>query len=81
MVGRNHQVLAWGYDLQGTRLTLRIYDPNRPNDDRVALTLDTARPRTATEVHCSRGDSVCCFFRTSYSFTDPRPVFAPVPVP
>jgi hypothetical protein len=81
VVGRNHQVLAWGYDLQGTRLTLRIYDPNRPNDDRVALTLDTARPRTATEVHCSRGDSVCCFFRTSYSFTDPRPVFAPVPVP
>ena len=77
VVGRNHQVLAWGYDLRDTRLTLRIYDPNRPGDDNVALTLDTAHPRQATAVRCSRGDSVCCFFRTDYSFTDPRAVFTP----
>jgi hypothetical protein len=75
-VGRNHQVLAWGYDLNDTRLTLRVYDPNRPDDDRVAITLDTAHPRQATPVRCSRGDSVCCFFRTDYTFNDPRPVFA-----
>ncbi len=75
-VGRNHQVLAWGYDLRDTRLTLRIYDPNRPDDDHVALTLDTAHPRQATPVTCSRGDPVCCFFRTDYTFRDPRQVFA-----
>ena len=78
VVGRNHQVLAWGYDLRDTRLTLRIYDPNRPNDDNVAISLDTAHPRQATAVRCSRGDSVCCFFRTDYSFTDPRTVFTSV---
>ncbi len=27
---RNHQVLAYGYDLVGTALTLHLYDPNRP---------------------------------------------------
>ena len=75
VVGRNHQVLAYGYDLRGTRLTLRLYDPNRPGDDNVAITLDTAHPRQATKVSCSRGDSVCCFFRTDYEFSDPRPAF------
>lgn len=75
VVGRNHQVLAWGYDIRDTRLTLRVYDPNRPNDDHVALTLDTAHPRQATQVTCSRGDSVCCFFRTDYTFADPRKAF------
>jgi hypothetical protein len=74
-VGRNHQVLAWGYDLHGTHLTLRIYDPNRPDDDRVTIALDTANRGGSTPVSCSRGDSVCCFFRTDYTFTDPRPVF------
>lgn len=78
-VGRNHQVLAWGYDIRGTRLTLRLYDPNRPNDDRVALTLDTAHPRQATPVTSTRGDPCCCFFRTNYRFMDPRAVFSAVP--
>ena len=68
--------LAWGYDLRGTRLTLRLYDPNRPGDDQVALTLDTAHPRQVTPVRCTRGDSVCCFFRTDYEFRDPGTAFA-----
>src|ERR1700704_1817227 len=28
---KNHQVLAYGYDLNGTDLTLWLYDPNYPN--------------------------------------------------
>src|SRR4030095_3558548 len=32
-LGANHQVLAYGYELDGTRLTLRLYDPNPPDDD------------------------------------------------
>ena len=27
-LGMNHQVLAYGYELDGTALTLRVYDPN-----------------------------------------------------
>jgi hypothetical protein len=70
-------VLAWGYDLDGTGLTLRLYDPNHPDDDDVTLSLDVGHPRQATRVHYSHGRRpVWCFFRTSYQFKDPRPATA-----
>jgi hypothetical protein len=72
-LGRNHQVLAWGYDLDGSRLTLRLYDPNHPDDDEVTMTLDIGHPRRPTRVTCSDGGTVWCFFRTAYRFKDPRP--------
>jgi hypothetical protein len=75
-LGANHQVLAWGYDLEGTRLTLRLYDPNHPDDDDVTMRLDVGNPRRATPVTCSRGDTVWCFFRTAYRFKDPWSVLA-----
>jgi hypothetical protein len=75
-LGKNHQVLAWGYDLEGTRLTLRLYDPNHPDDDGVTMALDLGRPRRATPVTCSHGGTVWCFFRTGYRFKDPWPVVA-----
>ena len=72
-LGANHQVLAWGYDLAGTRLTLHLYDPNHPDDDEVTLSLDIGRPRRPTPVTSSHGGTVWCFFRTAYHFKDPRP--------
>jgi hypothetical protein len=75
-LGKNHQVLAWGYDLEGTRLTLRLYDPNHPDDDDVTMTLDVGHPRCATPVACSHGGTVWCFFRTAYRFKDPWSVLA-----
>jgi hypothetical protein len=36
---RNHQVLAYGYEVTGDRLSLRIYDPNHPDRDDVELRL------------------------------------------
>jgi hypothetical protein len=59
-------------DLTGTRLTLRLYDPNHPDDDNVTLSLDTAR-RRPTPVTCSHGGPVWCFFRTAYRFKAPPP--------
>lgn len=71
-VGRNHQVLVWGYDLTGTWLTLRIYDPNEPDNDKITLCLDIRDPQDATQLHYSTGKRVWCFFRTRYTFRDPR---------
>jgi hypothetical protein len=34
-----HQVLAYGYEVEGDRLRLRIYDPNHPGRDDVELRL------------------------------------------
>lgn len=75
-LGANHQVLAWGYDLEGTGLTLRLYDPNHPDDDEVTMALDIGKPRRATKVTCSHGGTVWCFFRTAYQFKNPRPALA-----
>jgi hypothetical protein len=75
-LGANHQVLAWGYDLDGTRLTLRLYDPNHPDDDQVTMSLDIGRPRRPTPVAYSHGGTVWCFFRTTYQFKNPRPALA-----
>ena len=43
-LGQNHQVLAYGYDLGGTDLTLAVYDPNVPDDDTVRISLSLASP-------------------------------------
>ena len=70
-----HQVLAYGYEWAGSRITLRVYDPNQPDDDTVTVSLDTANPARATPidstVHC---DPIRGFFRTDYSQVDPSSV-------
>jgi hypothetical protein len=64
---RNHQVLAWGYVLAGDRLTLRIYDPNRPGDDNVTLSLDVSDPGSDAAPSWSGPDGpVVAFFRAPY---------------
>jgi hypothetical protein len=72
MLGHNHQVVAYGYDLDGSRLTLHIYDPNYPRDDSVTLSLDISDPRGVVTTTWSRADPVTvCFFRAPYQGRDP----------
>ena len=40
----NHQVLAYAYDLTGSRVDLRVYDPNSAQSDDVRISFDTADP-------------------------------------
>jgi hypothetical protein len=73
-LNRNHQVLVYGYDLEGTALTLRIYDPNWPDDDNVTLSLNVADPRAAVSPTYSKADGpLYCFFNAPYSERDPTP--------
>jgi hypothetical protein len=63
----NHQVLAYGYDLVGTLLSLRLYDPNRPGRDDVTLSLDLADPTRPTRIDSfPAGRPVIAFFRVTY---------------
>ncbi|HLK16963.1 MAG TPA: hypothetical protein VKT78_19315, partial [Fimbriimonadaceae bacterium] len=67
-----HQVLAWGYDVSGTSVTLRIYDPNFLADDRT-IAFDTGDPeRASVTVTGYDGDPFRAFFRESYAYHDPR---------
>ena len=68
----NHQVLAYGYDLEGTELTLRLYDPNHPRNDEVTLSLSLANPSARTAVRMSpAGRPVLAFFRVPYRPASP----------
>ena len=70
-----HQVLAYGYDWSGSRLTLRVYDPNQPDDDTVTVSLDTANPARATPIDSTvRCDPIRGFFLTDYTKADPSAV-------
>jgi hypothetical protein len=63
----NHQVLAYGYDLEHSSLTLRLYDPNLPGRDDVTLSLDPADPsRSITVATAPSGPPVFAFFRSGY---------------
>ena len=70
-MGKNHQVLAYGYDLNGSNLTIHLYDPNSPNVDNATLKLNISDPQHTTDVAFSYGSSVWCFFHPDYQFSTP----------
>jgi hypothetical protein len=81
-LGRNHQVLAYGYDLDPAAgmLTIRVYDPNHPDDDSVALRVRSTDPTRQVDIGYVPGEApVYGFFRTRYGFRSPREALAPVP--
>jgi hypothetical protein len=70
-LGKDHQVLAYAYDVAGGRLTLRIYDPNWPNRDDVTLSLPITDPYRAAPVTYHPADPVFSFFRVTYARATP----------
>ena len=69
---QDHQVLAYGYDLTGGLLTLRLYDPNQPERDDVMLSagpLDPTRPLAITPSPPT--GPIHAFFRVAYAAVDP----------
>jgi hypothetical protein len=68
----DHQVLAYGYDLTGSNLRLRLYDPNKPGRDDVTMSLSVADPTHPTAVTTSpSGGPVYAFFRVAYAAKSP----------
>lgn len=73
-LGKNHQVLAYGYDAEGPLVTLRICDPNWARDDGVTLAFDTSNPNGVVTPTWSRPDTTpVCFFAAPYQPADPVP--------
>jgi hypothetical protein len=74
-MGQNHQILAYGYDLNGTDLQLLVYDPNDPNNDGLVIRLNIADPQHTTPVSYTRtpgGDgTIWCFFHVGSTFVPP----------
>src|SRR5918992_1120754 len=69
---RNHQVLAYGYELAGDRLELRLYDPNLPGRDDVILSLSVADPTKPVRMEPSPATGpVYAFFAVRYTTASP----------
>jgi hypothetical protein len=68
-LGLNHQVLAYGYTENAGSVTLRVYDPNRGQNDDVTIRFDTDRPAPATTFahNLDIGHDVRGFFRSTYA--------------
>ena len=84
-LGRNHQVLAYGYDLRAgpdggdagaaRALDVLVYDPNWPGRDDVAIRVVLTDPLEASTVAYMDGDApVRGFFRSAYRSADPSAV-------
>jgi hypothetical protein len=67
----NHQVVVYGYDLEGSQVTLRVYDPNWPGEE-VTLGFDAGDPNGSIRPTYSTTDApLVCFFRAPYEPQDP----------
>ncbi len=69
----NHQVLAYGYQVTGDTVTIRVYDPNRGNDDGTFVRFDTSEPAERTTFAHNLGlrHPVRGFFRAGYTRSAP----------
>jgi hypothetical protein len=69
MLGQNHQVLAYGYQLAGPAVTIAVYDPNTGPADGVHIQFSTSAPTAATTFrhNIKIGEPVRGFFLTGYA--------------
>lgn len=81
-MGKNHQVLAYGYNLNGSDLKIYIYDPNCPDNNNIFLSLNIGNPDNTTTIGSTCSDkTIHCFFRTNYRFSLPPSFIIPSPIP
>ncbi|MEO6800584.1 MAG: DUF5050 domain-containing protein [Rhodanobacter sp.] len=53
-IGQSHQVVAYGYSMNGTTMTINIYD-NRFHDEECTLVVDTSNPGAIPEYSTTQG--------------------------
>jgi len=74
-LGHNHQVLAYGYELDSSQLMIKVYDPNTnpASGDGVHIALSVANPSGPSPIihNIGIGDPIRGFFRVPYTPTDP----------
>jgi hypothetical protein len=76
-LGRNHQVLAYGYQLGESQVTLQVYDPNSGPKDDVHIRFDPRAPGLGFTHSINIGLPVRGFFLTPYSPATPPGIVSP----
>ncbi len=76
-LAQNHQVLAWGYDLDGETVSVKVDDPNtaRDNADGVRISFSLADPGRGLDLHhnVAIAHPIRGFFAVGYARRDPAP--------
>jgi hypothetical protein len=77
-IGKNHQVLAYGYQESGPSVSLAVYDPNQADRDDVVITLeltDPTRPVSLTMApDASAVTGLVSFFKVAHTPRTPPPL-------
>lgn len=68
----NHQVVAFGYAEDGRGVTLRVYDPNWPDNDDVKATIHLDEALRPTGLDQSTGESLLGYFLAPFTPGDVR---------
>jgi hypothetical protein len=68
----NHQVIAHGYAEDGRAVTLRLYDPNWPDNDEVTATIRLDAAFKPIAIEQSTGEPLLGFFLAPYRPAEPR---------
>jgi hypothetical protein len=68
LLSGQHQVMAWGYRLDGDALAIKIYDPNWPNRDDVELRVVVGGSAAMPPIALSQttGEPLLAFFLARY---------------
>jgi hypothetical protein len=71
-VGKNHQVIAYAYELSANNVTLHLYDPNEPLDDTVQLKFNISSWAGRIDIHRfvkgkAAPTAINSLFRTNYA--------------
>jgi hypothetical protein len=72
-LARSHQVVAYAYEAGPADVTIYVYDPNNPTENRASLYLSVDHPEQGLVTN-NLGD-FRGFFRSHYTWHDPRPVW------
>jgi hypothetical protein len=71
-MGKNHQVLAYGYEQSGRDVSIQVYDPNRPGDDDIQITFTEKNPTEWLEPAYNESDGpLHAFFVVNYREQSP----------
>jgi hypothetical protein len=71
LLGHNHQVVAYSYELADAGVTVLVYDPNSGPDDAVAIRFSTTAPALGFAHNLAVSWPVRGFFLTGYTPVEP----------
>ncbi len=69
-IGKNHQVVVYGYDINSSKVTLKVYDPNYPDNDNVVIGFTLGQDNSRIDAYQTPGPTPRGFLHIPYDRTE-----------